>query len=63
MTMEFGDLTRGVFPTILHETHADHDDPAVLGRRARGPPGRAAVYELRHIPPAAVAVLLRLPDT
>ena len=55
--------TKGVFPSILTHTHADDSTAAVLGRRRGGPPRRAALHELRHVPAPAAAVLLRAAST
>ena len=54
--------TRGVFPGDACPGPARRRlDAAVLGRRQGRPARRPAVHQLRHVPAAATAVLLRVP--
>ena len=38
------ELTQGTFPAMMKDPFADDADPALLGRRARGPAGRAPLH-------------------
>ena len=52
-----------MFPTILTETHADPLTQPFWDAAQEDRLVGAEVHALRHVPPAAVAVLLQLPVT
>ena len=58
---EFGKLTKGVFPSILKETHANHITQPFWDAAKQERLICAKMRELRHFPDAAVGVLLRVP--